>query len=121
MIAQLQTFQEGINVPHKMSPQQLEHCAQMIAEDYHHLKTTEIMLFLSRLTGGWYGIDWHGYITPDKLVSALREKFMPYRNDLIHKQELYLREKQRREQAREETLSREEWEEIKMLTKMYEI
>lgn len=115
MIAHLQVFQEGINVPNKMTPAQLEHCAQMIAENFHYLKTTEIMLFLGRLTGGSYSIDWHGYITPDKIVNALREKFMPYRNDLFHKHELQQRERLRKEEEKQVHLTREEWEKKKLL------
>lgn len=122
LIWQLTFFQEQINVPNKMTNVQLETCAQCIFDGYHHLKTTEIMLFLARLCGGMYPVDWHGYVTPTEIVSALREHFMPWRNNLLYKIDKQREERERESQLRDKDLmTREEYEEIKMLTRMYEM
>lgn len=111
LIAQLTTFQEKLNVQQKMTSYQLETCAQTIATEFHHLKTSELCLFLARLQGGAYAVDWYGSVSPDKIVSALREQFMPWRNN-----QFYLKEKQEEERRRDEALHDEgniSWEEWK--------
>ncbi len=105
-----------------MSIVQLETCAQTIHEHFRHLKTTEIMLFLARLLGGMYPVEWHGYITPSKIVSALRDYFLPWRNDLLYK--INKQEEKRRLEAAlhsPDNMTREEYEEIRMLERMYEM
>jgi len=97
LMAQLTVFQEKLSVPNKMSVYEVETCAQTIHDYYHHLKTTELMLFFARLLGGMYNVDWHGYVTPTKIVTALREEFMPWRNDLLHK----IDEKNKKQQEKE--------------------
>lgn len=87
LIVHLTYFQEHMNVPNKMTSVQIETCAQCIFDGYYHLKTTEIMLFLARLCGGMYPVDWHGYVTPDKIISALRDWFMPWRNEQFRRME----------------------------------
>lgn len=112
LIYHLTYFQENVNVPNKMTKYQMETCAQSIYEQYHHLKATELMLFLARLAGGMYPIEWHGYITPTKIMSALREHFMPWRNSLLRKieqQEIERKEKER------EKLPTVTWEEYKRM------
>lgn len=93
-----------------MSTYELETCAQTIHDHFHHLKATELMLFFARLLGGMYPVDWHGYVTPTKIVSALRENFMPWRNDLLYKIEKQ-EEIQRRESVLHdpEAITYEEW------------
>lgn len=115
LIAQLTTFQEKINVQQKMSSYQLETCAQTIATEFHHLKTSELCLFLARLQGGAYTVDWYGSVSPDKIVSALRDQFMPWRNH-----QFFLMEKQQEEQRREEAIHNPaniSWEEFVALKK----
>lgn len=99
LIAHLTAFQLQIPATEKMSAFQLEACAQTIFDSYHHLKTTEIMLFLTRLAGGMYPVEWYGAITPTKIVSALRDHFMPWRNELLHTVEQQRRERRRREES----------------------
>ena len=100
-----------------MSKLQLETCAQTIYDSYHHLKTTEIMLFLARLLGGMYPVDWHGYVTPTKIVSALREHFMPWRNNLLYLQDKQERERQEREAAKNPGITWEEYCRLKGIDK----
>lgn len=103
-----------------MNVYEIDTCAQTIYDSFHHLKTTELMLFFARLLGGMYPVDWHGYVTTTKIVSALRENFMPWRNDLLSKIE-----KQKAQRERDaalhnpDNMSYDEWQEIKMLTAMY--
>ena len=99
LIVQLTTFQEKLNVSQKMTSYQLETLAQTIATEFHHLKASEICLFFARLQGGAYTVDWYGSVSPDKIVGALREQFMPWRNH-----QFYLKEKQDEEQRREEAI-----------------
>lgn len=114
LITQLTTFQEKINVQQKMTSYQLETCAQTIATEFHHLKASELCLFLARLQGGAYTVDWYGSISPDKIISALREQFMPWRNH-----QFYLKEKEEEDKRREEAINNpqnvtyEEWLEMK--------
>ena len=100
LIVQLTTFQEKLNVSQKMTSYQLETLAQTIATEFHHLKASEICLFLARLQGGSYTVDWYGSVSPDKIIGALREQFMPWRN-----RQFYLKEKEEEERKREESLN----------------
>ena len=100
LVIQLTHFQLQINVPNKMTEMQLETCAQTIFDNYRYLKATEIMLFLARLTGGMYPVEWFGYITPDRIVTALRDHFMVWRNELLYKMEKQERERKRNEERK---------------------
>ena len=100
LIAQIATFQEKLNVEKKMTSYQLETCALNIATEFHHLKSSEICLFLARLQGGAYTIDWYGSGSPDKIISALRTQFMPWRNN-----QFYLKEKEEEERKRQEAIN----------------
>lgn len=120
LIAQLTSLQEQLNVPNKMTVYQIDACAQNITERFGYLKLSELMLFFARLKGGLYNVDWHGYITPDKLVTALREHFIPYRNDLLHKIEKDRKEREQKKQRNaHDVMSHQEWIEIKIITAMY--
>jgi len=120
LIAQLTSLQEQLNVPNKMTVYQIDACAQNITERFGYLKLSELMLFFARLKGGMYNVDWHGYITPDKVVNALREHFIPYRNDLLHKIEKDRRDKERSKALRHpDNMNRQEWIELKIITAMY--
>lgn len=113
MIVQLSTFQEKVNVDKKMTSYQLETCAQTISQDFGYLKATEIMLFLSRLQGGAYMVDWFGAITPDKIILALREKFMPWRNNRYYQYEQQERERKAAEEMARPTVTFDEWKRMK--------
>lgn len=113
LIAHLATFQEKLSVPNKMSKYELESCAQTIYDAFHYLKATEIMLFLARLLGGMYPVDWHGYVTPTKIVTALREHFMPWRNRILYLHEQQERERREREASQEPVITWEEYQRLK--------
>lgn len=111
LIAQLATFQEGINTPNKMTPQQLSMLAQTMATDFFFLKLSEVMLFLARLAGGSYDVDFHGYVSPDVIIDALKNRFMPYRASVL--EDMYKRdlEEKEREEAEKGSMT---WEEFCM-------
>ena len=120
LIAQFATYQEGINTPNKMTTEQLMMLSQAVATEFYYLKTSEVMLFLARLAGGVYNVDFHGYVSPDVIMSALRNQFIPYRNKVI---EWKIQEEQERreKESMANAMTREEYEEIKMLTAMYDM
>ena len=108
-MAQLEAFQEKLNVQHKMTSYEIETCAQSIYDSYHHLKTSELMLFFARLLGGMYPVDWYGYVTPTKIITALREHFMPWRNNLLYKIDKQEKERKAKEDAAKPTMSWEDY------------
>lgn len=71
------------------------------------------MLFLARLLGGMYPVEWHGYITPTKIVSALRDYFMPWRNDLLYKIDKQEKQRKLEESMREPGITWEEYCKLK--------
>lgn len=117
LILHLTFVQDSISMPNKMSRFELETCAQNIYDCYHHLKTTELMLFFARLIGGRYPVEWHGYITPTKIMSALRDYFMPWRNDLLWKIEKQEQEKKQQESDSKPTVTWQEYCRMKGINK----
>lgn len=101
----------------KMTVYQIDSCAQIITERFGYLKTSEIMLFLSRLKGGLYGVEWFGTITPDKIVRALSENYMPYRNNLYYKHEKDEKDKRDAEQRNTPGITWEEYCRLKGIDK----
>lgn len=81
-----------------MMPAQYSGLAETIAQEYYWLKTTDIMLFFRHLAAGRFHVDYHGYVTPDVILDALRTQYIPYRNDIIHREE----ERKRKEQEAED-------------------
>jgi hypothetical protein len=67
------------------------------------------MLFLARLLGGMYPVDWYGYVTPTKIITALREHFMPWRNDLLYKIDKQEKERKAKEEASKPAMSWEDY------------
>lgn len=100
-----------------MTTYQIDACAQTITERFGYLKTSELMLFLSRLRGGLYNVDWHGYINPDKIVNALLEHFLPYRNNLYYKREKAEKDKRMAEDAKTPGITWEEYCEMRGISK----
>lgn len=75
------------------------------------------MLFFTRLLGGMYPVDWHGYVTPTKIMSALREHFMPWRNDILYKIEKQEADKRREEESKIPSVTWEEYCKMKGIEK----
>lgn len=121
LIAQIVVYQESINTPNKMTTSQYTNLAQTMAQEYYYLKASEVLLFFANLTSGRYNIDYHGYVSPDIILDALRNQFLPYRNRIMNEEYDRQQEERERKEKQRDTMTREEWEEIKMLTSMYEM
>lgn len=103
-----------------LSLQQIDGLSRIIATEYRHLKITEILLFFFRFKAGYYG-RFYGSVDPMVVTCALRE-FMDERNTLIDHYTQEEADRRRDEDLHNpDNMDREEWEEIKMLTKMYEM
>lgn len=121
LMVQIVAYQESINTPNKMTVAQYTNLAQVMAREFYHLKCSEFLLFFANLTAGKYNIDYHGYVSPDIILDALRNQYIPYRWKVMQDEnDRQQKERERKEKSRD-TMSREEWEEIKMLTSMYEM
>ena len=92
LLSILSQWQEQIPVQGKMTVMQLHLLADNIAREFFFLKASEILLFLARLTGGAYNIQWFGQLNPDVILQTLRTRFMTDRAEA-----LYLADIQRRE------------------------
>ena len=103
-----------------LSLQQIDSLARIIATEYRHLKITEILLFFYRFKAGHYG-RFYGSVDPMVITCSFRE-FMDERNSLIDRftQEDYER-RLYEDLNNPDNMSREEFKEIKMLTRMYEM
>ena len=88
LISILSQFQEALPVQGKMTSMQLHLLAANIARDFYYLKASEIMLFLSRIAGGRYGIQWYGQIQPDIIFSTLQTRFMTERDNELRMAEI---------------------------------
>ena len=97
LIPQLFDLSEMCGCAKKLSQQQLEYCAQRIADGFGHYRLTEIMLYFQALKDGRFG-HFYGAIDPQLILEALRSKFPAYLGDRIHREEC----QQAREAARAE-------------------
>ena len=85
LISILSQWQEQIPVQGKMTLMQIHLLADNIVRHFFYLRASEILLFIARLTGGAYSVQWYGQISPDVIFSTLRDKFMPERSDTLHR------------------------------------
>lgn len=101
-----------------------ERLAQVIADNYGHMKVSELMLFLQHFKSGRYG-RFYGQFDPMVVTDALYG-FQTYRSEVLSAVERRA-ERDRRDRAREERrrmetagelMSREEWEELRWLFNM---
>lgn len=88
LIRLLSEWQEAMPIQGKMNIFQLHTLADNIARRFYYLRASEIMLFLARLAGGDYGVQWFGQISPDIIMTSLREKFIEERDSIIYRHEM---------------------------------
>jgi hypothetical protein len=112
LIAHIAAFQESINVPNKMLPAQYAGLAETIAQEFHFLKTTDIILFLNHLAAGRYNVDFHGYVEPDIILEALRSQYLHYRYRLINQEEERREKEKQKSQPVEKTMTYAEWKKL---------
>lgn len=87
---------------------QLEELARIVAQEYHWLKITELLLFFYKFKTGRYG-RFYGSVDPLVITTALRE-FVGERNAAYTRHEQQERERIEEEERRAHPpVSREEW------------
>ena len=120
LLPQLYNLSEYCGCKDKLNERQMEECARIIANEYYYMKISELMLFFYRFKTGRYG-RFYGSVDPMIITCALA-KFASERIDAIRRYEDN-QEAMRREQMMNdpERMSFDEWQEIKMLTRMYEM
>lgn len=93
----------------KLNMQQTDDVAHIIANDYHWLKVTEVMLFFWWFKSGKYG-KFYGSVDPMVITSALRA-FVQDRNAIIAKRDSMELEKKESE-WKKTALTYEQWREL---------
>jgi hypothetical protein len=83
----LSNWQEALPVSGKMKTPILHLLACQLADTYHYLRASEILLFLSRLASGAYSVHWYGQVNPDTIIDTLRTRYLPERAALLQKKE----------------------------------
>lgn len=102
-------FSEFCGCKEKLNKQQTDDVANIIANDYHWLKVTEVMLFFWWFKTGKYG-KFYGNVDPMVITSALRE-FIRDRNAIIAKRDSIEKE-QKEKEWRKTALTYEQWREL---------
>ena len=91
---------------------QQEELSRIIAQEYHWLKITELLLFFYKFKTGCYG-RFYGAVDPLAITTALRE-FIRDRSTAYAKHEQEERERKEAEERRlNQPVSREEWIRLK--------
>lgn len=83
----LAEWQTAMPVQGKMPPVQLQFLAENICKEFYYLRASEILLFLRQLMGGKFAVQWYGQLNPDIIIQAIREYFIPFREDIITRDE----------------------------------
>lgn len=91
LAAQLYNLSEFCGCKNKLEGAPLEECASIIANEYNHLKVTELMLFFYRFKNGWYG-KFYGAVDPLVITTSLHE-FVKERNVFFDKYNSELQDK----------------------------
>lgn len=105
LITQLYDLSEYCGCKDKLDAQQLEQCAQLIADNYTYLKITELMLFFYRFKLARYG-RFYGSVDPMLIMEALN-KFVQERNEAYFKHD----QQQQEERDRKARINSITWEE----------
>lgn len=94
-------------VDKKMNSEQILALAQVISTEYYYLKTTEIMLFFSRLLGGSYKVQFFNRIDPNTIIEVLSQQFIPQRNKIFNDE--IKRKQKEKEKADKDNITWEEY------------
>lgn len=110
LVGQLTDISEFCGCRDKLTKEQLEGTARLVASAYPWLKFTELMLFFHRFKLGLYG-RFYGAVDPMVITMALRD-FMSDRAALIEAAR-QRREEQEWEEAKHRAVSYEQWRRMK--------
>lgn len=86
LIPELVDLSEYCGVNRKITANQLSQCADIIANDYHYLKVSEMLLFFGKFKRCCYG-RFYGTVDPLVIIEALKE-FCRERNVAYYNKEL---------------------------------
>lgn len=100
---------------YKKGRKELEDIANRIYAKYKFLKLPEFMIVFQNLKD----TNFYGRITRHVIIDAIKQ-YLQHRATLIEAYDNEQRQKQYKEQAKN-AMTYEEWQEIKMLTRMYEM
>ena len=107
LTTQLADLSEFCGAKEKITASQIEQLADLIAEDYHWLKVTEVMLFFRKFKKGEYG-RFYGCVDPLIITTALRE-FLRDRNNAYFKHDKQEREAMEARERKMPAITREEY------------
>lgn len=110
LLPQLFDLSEFCGCRDKLEGKPLAQCAYVIATEFKHLKTTELMLFFHRFKSGRYG-RFYGSVDPLIITTALQQ-FTSERADEIQRHEALIAQR-KRESYSLQTCSYEEYCELK--------
>lgn len=110
LLPQLYNLSEFCGCKNKLEGTPLDECASIIANEYNHLKVTELMLFFYRFKNGWYG-KFYGTVDPLVITTSIHE-FIKERNVFFDKYNSELQDK-RLEEQKENCISYAEYLRIK--------
>jgi hypothetical protein len=116
LIPQIVYFQENMPVDKKMNSEQILALAQVISTEYYYLKTTEIMLFFSRLLGGSYKVQFFNRIDPNTIIEVLSQQFIPQRNKIFN-DEIKRKQKEKEKADKDNNITWEEYCQRKNINK----
>lgn len=111
LIPQLFNLSEFCGVKNKLTDNQIQELAQLIATSYTWLKVKEIMVFCKQFKLGQYG-QFYGSVDPMVITKALKE-FLSYRADIYAEYEEYKAKKKLEEEKKKPKISFEEWQKEK--------
>lgn len=106
LVPQLTRLCEFCGVKEKLTANQLDELADILAMEYPYLKTSEMMLFFHRFKLGKYG-KFYGNIDPLTITSAMI-KFMQERSEMLDKIEQQ-RRIEKEEEDKKGCISYREW------------
>lgn len=107
LVPQLYDLSNYCGARDKLQGRPLEQCAEVIAQEFHYLKVSELMLFFHRFKSGRYG-RFYGTVDPLIIVTALRD-FCQERGQAYDQHEQQLRQ-QRDEEYRSRAITYEEYQ-----------
>lgn len=110
LVPELTNLSEFCGCKEKLTGNALKECAVIIAQQYHYLKTSELMLFFYKFKAGEYG-RFYGSVDPLVIMQALRE-FIRDRSTAYahHEGEM---EKRRYEESVKNKISYDDWTKLK--------
>jgi hypothetical protein len=107
LVPQLFNISEFCGVKEKLTDNQIQELAQLIAVSYPWLKVKEIMTFCKQFKLGQYG-QFYGTVDPMIITRALKE-FLSYRADVYAEYEEFKAQRRLEEERKQPKMTLDEW------------